>query len=574
MRKNNGILMNVGILAAAGMISRFIGFLYMIPLTYIIGDEGNGYYAAAFAVYIVFLLISSYTIPSAISKIIAERLDVGEFKNAHRIFKCAIIYVTVVGMVGGLVLFIGADYFAPGRSAEVLRFFAPTIFIFGFLGVFRGYFQGHHNMKPTSASQIIEQIFNAVVSVGGAYILTQIAAGTDTSTKAVYGAKGSALGTGTGVFVALLFMLYLYYTDRNKRTKRLESDCHEDISYKEIYKKIILIVTPFILSTAIYNLSTFINSTLFSRILMYVKHVNESNVASMYGIFSRKAMVITNLPIAFSSAAASVMIPEIAGSYAKGDEKAVQETISKVTKVILLIAIPSAAGLFFLSRPVLMILFPQRESIAEASMLLGFLAVTVVFYSLSTVSNAVLQGLGRVKVPVVNGFVSLVLQTVTLSALLVFTDLRDISLCIVTILFSLSMCILNAISLRDVTLGNDIKKIWGLPIISSIVMGGFAIGTYRLVTFLIFKAGKAWDTGIIPAEMLFEDYIYSDYLVNLVATVTAILVSVIVYFGVLFRSGAVSEEDIKDFLKEISLIKYSKKCMLLNDENGCTVKNI
>lgn len=557
--------MNVGILAAAGMISRFIGFLYAIPLAHIIGDEGNGYYAAAFAVYVIILLISSYTIPSATSKIIAEKLGEGEFKNAHRFFKCTLVYVTVVGMIGSIVLFIGADYFASGRSAEVLRFFAPAIFISGFLGVFRGYFQGHNDMKPTSVSLVIEQIFNAVVSVGGAYILTQIAAEADTSTKAVYGAKGSALGTGTGIFVALLFMLYLYYTDRNKRAQRLENDCHEDVSYKEIYKKIISVVTPFILSAAIYNLSTFINSTLFSRILMYVKHVNESDVASMYGIFSRKAMVITNLPIAFSSAAASVMIPEIAGSYAKGDEKTVKETISKVTKAILLIAFPSAAGLFFLSRPVLMILFPQRESIAEASMLLGFLAVTVVFYSLSTVSNAVLQGIDRRNVPVVNGLISLILQTVVFSVLLVFTDLRDISLCIVTILFSLSMCILNAISLRDVTLGNDIKKIWRLPIISSLVMGGFAIGTYRLVTFVIFKAGKAWDIGNVPAEMLFEDYIYSDYVVNLVATVAAILVSVIVYFGVLFRSGALSEEDIKRFPKGAYFYKMLKEMHVIKE---------
>ena len=565
LRKDNRILKNAGILAAAGIISRFIGFLYIIPLTYIIGDEGNGYYAAAFIVYTIILLISSYTIPQALSKIIAARLDVGEFRNAHRIFKCALFYVAVVGMIGSIVLFIGADYFAPERSAEVLRFFAPAIFIFGFLGVFRGYFQGRNDMKPTSFSQIIEQIFNAVVSVGGAYILTQIALDADKATKAVYGAKGSALGTGTGVFVALLFMLYRYYTDRNDRVRCIKNDHHEDVSYPEICLNIVSVLTPFILSTAIYNLSTFMNSTLFSRILISVKQVNESDVASMYGIFSRKAMAITNLPIAFASAVATAIIPEISGSNAKRDKKAVGEKISKAQKMILLIEIPSAVGLFLLSRPILMIMFPQKESIAEASMLLRFLAITVLFYSISTVSNAALQALDRKMKPVWNGIVSLILQTAVLGLLLVFTDLRDIALCIVTILFSFAMCILNAISLRDVILKNDIKKSWGIPVISSIIMGGFAIGTYRFVTFVIFKTAKVLNIGAVPSDILFEDYIYSDYLVNLAATFAAILVSVIVYFVALSRSGALSVEDIKEFPKGDTVYKIFKKMHIIKN---------
>ena len=85
------LLKQAGILAIAGIISRIIGLLYGSPLAAIIGDEGNGYYAAAYAVYTIVLLISSYSIPSAMSKIISGKLAVKEYKNAHRIFKCAII---------------------------------------------------------------------------------------------------------------------------------------------------------------------------------------------------------------------------------------------------------------------------------------------------------------------------------------------------------------------------------------------------------------------------------------------------------------------------------------------------
>ncbi|WP_026489788.1 putative polysaccharide biosynthesis protein [Butyrivibrio sp. XBB1001] len=555
--KKRGLLMQAGILAMAGIISRIIGLLYRSPLAAIIGDEGNGYYTAAYAMYSIVLLISSYSIPSAMSKIISSRLALGEFKNAHKIFKCALVYVSIVGFVGSLILFLGADILAAGRSAVVLRFFAPTIFIFGFLGVLRGYFQAHKTMIPTSISQVVEQVFNALVSVGGALFLTRLAGEADTSKRAMYGAIGSALGTGSGVLVALLLMMHVYYTNRKEIRKRLDSDKGKEISSKEIYKMIILIVTPFILSTFIYNLSTSLNATLFSRILMDVKKMDEAAVAAMYGVFNGKSLVITNLPIAFASAASAAMIPEISGLYAKGDKEAASITISKVNKIILLIAIPSAAGLFALSKPVMMILFPQKASIDEASMLLKILAVTVVFYALSTVSNAVLQGIGRVNIPVVNALIALIIQTATLSILLLKTNLNNVALCIATILYSLLMCILNSRALKkSIDTSNSFKKTYVLPTISAVVMGVFAYLTYRLVSFGAYKSLR-------PVGISFDEFMYSDYFVNVVASVIAIFVAIIVYFVVLIRTGGATQEEIKRFPKGASIARLLKRMHIL-----------
>ena len=540
------LLKQAGILAIAGIISRIIGLLYGSPLAAIIGDEGNGYYGAAYAVYTIVLLVSSYSIPSAMSKIISGKLAIKEYKNAHKIFKCAIIYVLIVGGVGSLVLFFAADILVAGRSATVLRFFAPTIFLFGFLGVLRGYFQAHRTMVPTSVSQLLEQIFNAIVSVGGALILTNIAGEEDPSKRAVFGAIGSALGTGAGVLIALLFMLFVYNVNRPDIKKRVQKDTHDEMSNSEIYKVIFLIVTPFILSTCIYNLSTFLNSTLFSRILMHVKNMDESAVAYMYGIFNRKAMVITNLPIALASAAASAMIPEVSTTFAKGDTEGAGNTVSRVTRIILMISIPCAVGLFALARPVMMILFPQRASLDEASMLLRFLAITVVFYSLSTVTNAVLQGIGRVNVPVLNALFALILQTVVLSILLIYTDLGDIALCIVTILYSFMMCVLNNIFMHKyLPVYYDLKKTYLYPSVSALVMGVAAFGVYELF------------------EFLFGFIISSKYFANLFATFVAVFVAAFVYFAVLIKSGGATEDDIKRFPKGASIAGILKKIKLL-----------
>ena len=536
------LLKQAGILAIAGIISRVIGLLYGSPLAAIIGDEGNGYYGAAYNVYTIILLISAYSIPSAMSKIISGKLAVKEYRNAHRIFKCALVYVSIVGGIGSFILFFGADILATGNSALVLRFFAPTIFIFGFLGVLRGYFQAHRTMVPTSISQLIEQILNAIVSVGGALILTNIAGNEDTTKRAVYGAIGSAIGTGSGVVIALLFMYFVYCVNRKGIHRRVNADTHEDMPSSEIFRMILMIVTPFIISTAIYNLSSYLNNVFFNRILMHVRNIDEQKVATMYGIFIRKSMLITNIPIAFASAAASAMMPELSAAFSKGDKAEVRDIVSRVLRVIYMISAPCAVGLFALARPVVTILFPQKSSIGEASMLLMVLSVTVIFYSISTVTNAVLQGIGQLIAPVINAALSLVAQAAILVPLLLYTDLNDIALCIVTIVYSLMMCVLNNVVMKKhIRVRNDFKKAYLLPTISAVVMGGVAFGVYKLF------------------EMLLGLFVPSWYFVNLIATMFAVAAAIPAYFVVLIKSGGATEDDIKRFPKGTAIVRLLKK---------------
>ena len=62
------------ILAIASIVVRIIGIAYRIPMINIIGDEGMGYYGTAFNVYNIALLLSSYSLPLAVSPMVAVRL--------------------------------------------------------------------------------------------------------------------------------------------------------------------------------------------------------------------------------------------------------------------------------------------------------------------------------------------------------------------------------------------------------------------------------------------------------------------------------------------------------------------
>nr|MBQ8253076.1 polysaccharide biosynthesis protein [Lachnospiraceae bacterium] len=537
--RKDGFVMQAGILAMAGIIVRIIGILYRSPLTGIIGDEGNGYYSSAYNIYTIILLISSYSIPSAISKVIAQRLALREYRNAHRIFHCAIIYVIVVGGIASLFTFFGAGLLVEDNSKAVLQVFAPTIFLSGLLGVLRGYFQAHRTMVQTSVSQILEQILNAVVSLLAAHLLIQTVIHQGETTRAIYGAIGSALGTGSGVLIALLFMWGIYGLNRKLIIKRVRNDVrHDELSYGQIFGIIFGMVTPFILSTFIYNFSTSLNQTIYTKVMMYVMHMAESEIAVNYGVFAGKAVVISNIPIAIASSMSAAMIPSISASYAQGDREKSQHQVHVAVQTTMLISIPCAFGMLALAQPITELLFPQKESLLLASALLRAISISIIFYALSTLTNAVLQGIGKVNVPVINAAAALIVQTVVLVLLLAYTDLSLYALAVAMVVYSFLMCLLNNIAVRKaLNYRQEMVKTFWKPILSAAVMGVAAYYVYKVVHMLI------------P--------------VNVVALLPAIFVAVILYFTLVIKTGALSEEELKHIPKGTMIVRMAKKLHLL-----------
>lgn len=535
----NNYLKQAGILAAAGIICRIIGILYRSPLTSIIGDEGNGYYTSAYNIYTIILLLSSYSIPSAVSKIIASKLALKEYRNAHRIFRCALIYVCVIGGAASLFTLFGAELFLEGEAAVVLRVFSPTIFLSGFVGVLRGYFQAHGSMIQTSFSQILEQILNAVISILAANLLIDLVTSKSTTAQAIYGAAGSALGTGSGVVAALLFMLFVYAINRKMIYTRIEKDRHRYVdSYGDILRGMLSTVTPIIMSTFIYNFSTSFNQTVYSKVMIYARGLSLAQTATSYGIFAGKAMVIINIPIALASSLSAAMIPTISASSALGDQTATRRKVVNAMWTTMLIAIPSSVGLAVLAKPIMQLLFPQKDSLDMAAKLLAMIAITVVFYSLSTLSNGILQGIGQVKLPVRNAAIALAVQTILLVVLLMFTELDLYALVICLIVYSFMMCVLNSISVRHcIGVGENFKTMFLMPAIAAAIMGAAAKGTYMGMQLFVSS--------------------------NIICLVPSLLVAVIIYFVAALMIGAVGREQLLNLPKGQLIVRVAEKCHLL-----------
>ena len=538
---NSGFLLQGAILAASGIISSLIGLMYRLPLTRIIGDEGNGYYSAAYNVYTIILLLSSYSLPLAVSKMVSARIGRNSPRNAKRILNASLGYATLVGGAGFLIIWFGAGWFADSFlkmhfAMLPLRALAPTVWIVSYLGVLRGYYQGHSTMVPTALSQIIEQIVNALVSVGAAFLLVRFALRSGLTGPSVrsMGAMGGTIGTGAGALSALIMFLALYALTAKKRKKALAEDKTFHVeSYSEITQVLFMTVVPVILSTAIYNMSGILDSAIFGHAMAWAGLMHRT--AADYGIYTAKYKLLINVPVSIANSMSSSLIPALSRAHAARDRKQVDSSISMAVRFAMIVAIPSAVGMAVMAGPIIDLLFGPSPKAVE---MMRFGAWGVIFYSLSTVTNAVLQGTSHMRVPVRHALLSMAIHVVILGALLTVFRMGIFGVVAADMAFALCMCILNARSIKNLlTYRQEWRRTFLLPAFCAAVMG--------LVTFCV------------------KELLRHTVRIRLAGTVLPILAAIAVYAVLLVRTGCLNESELRRFPKGASLVRLFKKLHLL-----------
>ena len=527
-KKTNDILKQGLILAAASILVRMVGLLYRIPLGNQLGEEGNGIYSIAYKVYSIALIISSYGLPLAVSKMVAEKSVKREYRYAHRIFINALIFAVVIGGIVGGIVYLGADFFATAlgsaNASMPLRVLAPTIFFVAVLGVFRGFFQGQNTMIPTAVSQIVEQIMNAVVSIAVAYSFMEMHKTADN--VAAYGATGSTWGTFFGAVSALVFMIGVYFLNRPIIKKRVKNDVNPIESNKVIYQTLFMTVVPVILSQTVYQLSGVIELSLFGNVMKNV--LSEEIREGLIGVYSGQYTLLINVPLGVATAMGTSMIPSITASVTNNDMNEVREKVRSVIKFNMLIAFPSAVGLAVLGGPINKMLFyrlADYQDVAKNLMLYG--SVALVFFALSTVSSGVLQSISKMRLPVIHSGISLGIYVVIVYLLLKFTNLSIYALMIGNIVFPMIVSILNWRAVgKYIEYKQEVKTTFLLPALSSLIMGVVCIGGYQ-GSYLLLK-------GVCGAR-----------LGNAISTLIAVCIAVFVYFVALLLLKTVDEVELK-----------------------------
>lgn len=554
--KSNHFLVQGSILAIASLLVRVIGLIYRIPMNRIIGQEGMGYYSNSFEIYNIALILSSYSLPIAVSRLVAVRRANKEYRNSYRVFLCAMALAVAVGFAATLIIFLGADFIATyliqsPSTAFPLRILSPTIFVFAIMGVLRGFYQGKNTTIPTAVSQVIEQIVNAAVSIIASYILVKNYSAS--ASVASYGAAGGTMGTFSGAVIGLIFLLFvfvLYKPVINKQNRKDRTDNPE--SFRTIFKLLLITIAPVILSQTVYQVSGLLDNALFGHIMRskeitaFDLEVLEQAVAGqlyeegfrskLIGIYSSEYRLLTNVPVAIATAIGAAIVTSISADRAKGMNDLIRAKVHSAVKFNMIIAIPSAVGMAVLAGPILRLLFHDDFKLSANMMILG--SISIVFFALSTITTSVLQGIGRMRIPVINSAISLGIHVVLVFVLLQFTHLSTYALVIGNVTFPLIVCILNWLSVEKyLNYQQEILKTFIIPSVCSGLMG---VAVYFIYYGMDLLAGS-----------------------NLLSTIVAIIIGILLYFLLLIFLKGVSEEELESVPKGAAIARVLNKLHML-----------
>lgn len=545
---NSNFLVQGTILAAAAIIAKVIGMVYRIPLSRILGDEGYAYYGTANEIYMILLMISTFSLPLAVSKMVSEKVHLGQWKNAQRIFSCAMKFAVICGAVMSILCFALADVITGnimkiGNAAYGLRVLSLAIFIFAVTGVLRGFFQGHETMIPTATSQVVEQIVHAVVSIVLAVIMMRRASGGDSSYTAAIGAAGATAGTVFGVLVALIMLLFVYGSFRKTYQKRIKNDPMKTLdSDKMIYTTIVLTILPVVLSTLIYNISPSLDQGIFNNILAGQGYTSEQYNA-IYGIYLGKFRVLMNVPLALASSLAPSVVPTLTAAMVDRNFKEARFKVRSTMRYTMILTIPCAVGMAALAKPIMALVYDDWRMLPAGIMQAG--SLMIVLFAISTLSTAVLQGMGYMKEPVINSFLSLVIHVIALVIMLKQFRLNIYGVVYANTLFAFLICVFNGFSIRrHLRYRQELRKTFLIPLISAAVMG---VAAY-LVHLLFYSVLR------IP---------FIDSASNAVATLLAVLTGVAVYGFVLIKLRGIRESEIAGMPKGELLVRILHRIKFL-----------
>ena len=407
-------MQSVVVLMISQVFVKVLGLVYKLYLTNKegFGDKGNAIYSSGFQVYTLLLTISAMGVPNALSKLISERVAVGDHRGAHKVFKIALVTFSTIGFFCSMVLFFGAhtisNVFLQIPEAEMaLVALSPSIFFVSVIAVIRGYFNGRENIAITARSQSLEQVFKTLFTILIVNSLS-IISGMDT----VVMAAGANLATSLSACTCFIYLINYYSTIR----PIIAGEIKNTVNYKptrirKTIKQILFVSIPMSLSGIFGALNRNIDSMTVVRGLK--NFMSEEAAKIQYGILSGKVETLVTIPMSFNMAFATALVPAMSKATAKGDIKTAEKRIKFSILVSILIGLPCMVGMILYAKQILLLLFPNA---ASGEFIYQISCLGIIFILIEQTVGAALHGIGKVFIPAIalaiGGIVKLILNLI------------------------------------------------------------------------------------------------------------------------------------------------------------------
>lgn len=517
---SSAFVKGAAILAITGITARVIGAVFRIVLAAILGDEGIGLYQYAYPIYTTLLVISTAGIPVALSKIMAEKIALHDYREAIRVFRIAFILLTLSGLIISLALLLGAEYIALFLVKDIKAVYpiiaiAPAIFFVTIMASLRGFFQGQQNMTPTAASQLLEQLVRVVFSIF--LVIFLLPRGLE------FAAAGATSGAAAGGLAGLLMLAVLYWRKRHQLKALTEKQQeHSPDQAHRIIVRIFSLAIPVTIGGLVIPLITLIDLVVVPRQLQAAGFDLET-ARALYGQLTGMAGSVVYFPNVVALALSISLVPAISEAFALKNKVLIKSRTALAVKLTILFSLPATLGLFLLAEPITVFLFNN----ADAGYALAYLSWSVIPLCLYVTTTGLIQGLGRPIIPALNMFYGGVVKTILAWHLTALPSLNVGGAALASVVGIGVAAVFNLYYVfRFTGWRGNLRELAFLP--------GLAVGAMSVVVYFSYSLISRFGEPLLSAGRL-----------NGIATLTAIVLGALIYIVVLLLTGALNREELR-----------------------------
>lgn len=534
--KKQSFMKGVAVVLFSQIIIKLFGFVYRVILTNIEGfqDVGNSYYSSGYKVYVFILALATTGVPSAIGKLVSEKVAVGDRRGAHKIFKISLALFTAIGLIFSLLLYFGAEAISTNLLSNpgveyTLATLAPAVLLVSVAAVFRGYFIGLGNVSAHSVAQIIEQIINSVLSV----VFVMMLVGKSPEIMAM----GSTAATAVSTLSALVY-LYIYYK-KNKNAIweeiRLSGKFNEE-GIKKTIKSIVKCTIPLAVTSIVSSLVGMVDLlTVVDNLVTYYNKLGVQDALTIanekFGIIAGKVDILVSIPFSLNIAIITPLMPAISAHMAKKEKKKAEDKINMAMKLSSIIAFPCVAGLIILAQPIFDVIYPNANA---GAILLQIEAFSIIPGLMTQTAESALVGINKLNVPTIallGGAIVKYIMNVTLIP--VFGENMAP---LATIAYHVVDALIAVIVLyKTLKAKMDKKNIILKPLFASLVMSAIVILVQKVCVYI--------------------------NLGNTITLIVAVLSGMLTYFVVILKCKALNNEELSQipYVNKICHLKQNKK---------------